>query len=109
MRLGFQVKLLARTLAFKTPLGVCLPFQTRMKINSISLLAAALLASAAILSAQETKPATNAAPRRTAAPPLVSPQLLPDGGVTFRLRASKANEVKVSGQFGADAPMTKDT
>src|SRR5438132_1569539 len=80
-----------------------------MKTNRISLLTAALLASASILSAQETKPATNAAPRRTAPPQLVSPELLPQGGVTFRLRASKANEVKVSGQFGSDAPMTKDT
>ncbi len=70
----------------------------------------ALLVSVAVVSSQETKPATNAPPRRgQQPPPLVSPELLPDGGVTFRLRASKANEVKVAGQFGADAPMTKDT
>jgi len=39
----------------------------------------------------------------------MSPEILPDGGVTFRYRAPKATEVKVSGQFGADAAMTKNT
>ena len=43
------------------------------------------------------------------APPLVSPDLLPDGGVTFRIKAPKATEVKVAGQFGPDAKMSKDT
>ncbi len=42
-------------------------------------------------------------------PPLVSPELLPDGSVTFRLRAPKATEVKISGQFGPEAVMGKDT
>jgi enterochelin esterase-like enzyme len=42
-------------------------------------------------------------------PPLVSPEFLPDGSVTFRLKAPKATEVKVSGQFGPDAAMSKDT
>jgi enterochelin esterase-like enzyme len=42
-------------------------------------------------------------------PPLVSPELLPDGGVAFRFKAPKATEVKVAGQFGSDAVMTKDT
>ncbi len=41
--------------------------------------------------------------------PLVSPELLPDGSVTFRLRAPKAAEVKVAGQFGPEAAMTKTT
>ena len=40
--------------------------------------------------------------------PLVSPELLPDGGVTFRFKAPKAAEVKVSGQFGAEAALAKD-
>ena len=40
--------------------------------------------------------------------PLVSPELLPDGGVTFRFKAPKATEVKVVGQFGAEAVLTKD-
>jgi enterochelin esterase-like enzyme len=47
--------------------------------------------------------------RSSATPPLVSPEILPQGVVAFRLRAPKATEVKVSGQFGADAPMSKDT
>jgi enterochelin esterase-like enzyme len=46
-------------------------------------------------------------PRRPPQAPLASPELLPDGGVTFRIRAPKAAEVKVSGQFGPEAPMTK--
>jgi enterochelin esterase family protein len=45
-------------------------------------------------------------PRRPQA--LVSPEILADGGVTFRIRAPKATEVKVSGQFGRDATMAKD-
>ena len=39
--------------------------------------------------------------------PLVSPEVLPDGGVTFRFKAPKATEVKVSGQFGADTALAK--
>lgn len=31
-----------------------------------------------------------------------------DGGVTFRFKAAKAGEVKVSGQFGPETAMTKD-
>lgn len=38
---------------------------------------------------------------------MVSPELLADGGVTFRIRAPKATEVKVSGQFGPDSPLTR--
>ena len=40
--------------------------------------------------------------------PLVSPELLPDGGVTFRFMAPKATEVKVAGQFGPTTPLAKD-
>lgn len=40
--------------------------------------------------------------------PLVSPELMPDGAVTFRLNAPKATAVKVSGQFGPDAALSKD-
>ena len=69
-----------------------------------------LAASVVLAGAQETKPATNAPARRAAqAAPLVSPELLGDGGVTFRFRAPKAGEVKVSGQFGAEASLAKDT
>ncbi len=38
----------------------------------------------------------------------VSPELLSDGRVTFRLQAPTASDVKVSGQFGAEVVMTKD-
>jgi enterochelin esterase-like enzyme len=41
--------------------------------------------------------------------PLISPELRTDGGVTFRFKAPKAAAVKVSGQFGPDATMTKDS
>jgi enterochelin esterase-like enzyme len=72
-------------------------------------LQAALVATASVALSQESKPATNA-PARPAErpPPLVSPELLSNGGVTFRFKAAKANEVKVSGQFGADAAMAKN-
>ncbi len=40
--------------------------------------------------------------------PIVSPDLRPDGSVTFRYKAPKAADVKASGQFGADAAMAKD-
>jgi enterochelin esterase family protein len=74
-----------------------------------SLLVAALIAPVSIVSAQEIKSATNAPARRAERPaPLVSPELQPDGAVTFRFKAGKATEVKVSGQFGPDVAMTKD-
>ena len=76
--------------------------------RSITLLMLALLGSASAGWAQQTKPATNAPARRSERPaPIVSPEILPSGGVTFRFRAPKANEVKVSGQFGPDSPMLK--
>ena len=67
-----------------------------------------------------SRPHSSFHPRRTSPPPTrrraapgnrrrsFRPKLLPDGGVTFRLRAPKATEVKVAGQFGPDAAMTKD-
>ena len=79
-----------------------------MHIKSI-LLVATFVAFAVNALSQETRPATNAPPRRAQSPPVMSPEILPDGGVTFRYRAPKATEVKVSGQFGADAAMTKNT
>ncbi len=48
-------------------------------------------------------------PKQQARPaPLISPELLPDGGVTFRFKAPKAGEVKVAGQFGPTAALAKD-
>ncbi len=39
--------------------------------------------------------------------PLISPELLPDGGVTFRFKAPNAQDVKVAGQFGQTTPLIK--
>ncbi|MEY2409230.1 MAG: hypothetical protein QOF48_1900 [Verrucomicrobiota bacterium] len=69
---------------------------------------ATLLTSGCIAFSQQTKPSTHAPPRRPQAPPLLSPEILKDGGVIFRCKAAKAAEVKVSGQFGPDAVMNKD-
>jgi enterochelin esterase-like enzyme len=58
---------------------------------------------------------TTTAPRDPARNPAIdqpvhSPEVGPDRRVTFRLRAPKATEVSVSGEFQAGAlPMTKDT
>ena len=72
-----------------------------------SLLLCLLVASAVTGFAQNST--TNAPARRTGqAPPLISPELHDDGAVTFRFRAPKATEVKVSGQFGKEAALTKD-
>lgn len=51
--------------------------------------------------------ATQTNRRRQMGPP-ISPEKLADGSVTFRLRAPKASEVKVVGQFGPDAVMARD-
>jgi len=66
------------------------------------------------LRAQEAAPPkaeparTNALSRREAAP-LVSPEVHPDRSVTFRLRAPKANEVKVAGEWpGGPTALTND-
>ncbi|MBX3732296.1 MAG: esterase [Verrucomicrobiae bacterium] len=52
--------------------------------------------------------AAEAPVRRAPAGPLVSPELHADRSVTFRLRAPRASEVTVSGQFGPDAHLSKD-
>lgn len=79
-----------------------------MPLNTVLLTAVLLLLSVASVHAQPqpARAATNAPPRRP--PPLVSPELANDGSVTFRFRAPKANEVKVSGQFGAETGLSKD-
>jgi enterochelin esterase-like enzyme len=77
---------------------------------TVPLVLTTFLAGAVVTLAQETRPATNAPARRgSQTPPVMSPEILPDGGVTFRYRAAKASEVKVVGQFGSDAAMTKNT
>ena len=61
------------------------------------------------LAAQEARTATPPPKPAPARPgPVVSPEFLPDGGVTFRLRAPKANQVSVTGQFGPNADLVKD-
>ena len=62
------------------------------------------------MGAADAKIARPAAPARRPAPaaPILSPEILSDGSVTFRLKAPQAKEVKVSGQFGPEAVMTKD-
>ncbi len=68
-----------------------------------------LIATAMAAASLPTLAQTNAPARRAERPPpLVSPELRPDGGVTFRYKAPKATEVKAAGQFGPDAAMTKD-
>ena len=48
-------------------------------------------------------------PKRAPQPPVLSPEILPDQRVTFRIMAPKAAAVTVSGQFQrGPAPMTKD-
>jgi len=80
-----------------------------MKLTSIFL--GLLLGAAGAASAAET-PATNAAapPRRSQTPPVLSPEIQSDQCVTFRLRAPKAGEVVVNGQWASGrADLTKDT
>lgn len=64
-----------------------------------------LLAVASAAIAQDKKPAAPARNNRPA--PIVSPELAPEGKVTFRLRAPQAKEVKVQGQFGKETALTK--
>jgi enterochelin esterase-like enzyme len=54
----------------------------------------------AVLPAQTPTP--NRAPRGRGGAPLVSPEVQPDGHVTFRLRAPNANEVTLRGEWVAD-------
>jgi enterochelin esterase family protein len=76
-----------------------------MKLPTVYL-AAALCGIIPMAAAQESKPAPPPRPSRPA--PLISPEVTPDGCVTFRCRAPQAKEVKVSGQFGKETVMTKD-
>ena len=74
------------------------------------ILALAALVTGHALVAQETKPAAAPAPaaRRAQTPPIVSPQVNADRTATFRVRAPKATEVSVSGEWPkGNTPMTK--
>ncbi len=72
-------------------------FRTLSTFLSATVAAATLLAQAP---APATAPATNAPPvRRPQTPPVRSPEVGPDRTVTFRLRAPKASEVVLNGQW----------
>ncbi len=67
------------------------------------------LATTGALVAQGIQAGTNPPVRRPPpAPPLVSPELRGPSEVVFRLRASRATEVKLAGQLGPERPLTKD-
>ena len=85
----------------------------RLRASFASCFAAAVLGSClgvlspAALMAQTTPAAP--AKKNPPAPPVISPEILSDGRVTFRLQAPKASAVTVSGQFQrGPATMTKD-
>ncbi|HEY4904873.1 MAG TPA: alpha/beta hydrolase-fold protein [Candidatus Sulfotelmatobacter sp.] len=61
---------------------------------------------ATIAAAQESKPAQAAPPAPPA--PVVSPEVHPDGSVTFRLRAPNAQDVKVAWEGTQPEAMQKD-
>ncbi len=63
---------------------------------ALGLLAAGLAAS---VQAQNTTPATAAAPRRAPQAPIRSAEIADDRRVTFRIRAPKATDVTVNGQW----------
>jgi enterochelin esterase family protein len=59
-----------------------------------------------LAAAQRNKPAQ--APPPPQPPPLVSPEVHPDGSVTFRFRAPNAREVKLALEGAEPVPMQKD-
>jgi enterochelin esterase-like enzyme len=63
---------------------------------------------ATVFSTLAQAPSTNSAPRRNFTPPVISPQIAEDKSVTFRLRAPRASEVTVQGQWkNGRLPMSK--
>ena len=69
------------------------------------LIAAFITASVSLFA--QSAASTNAASRRPA--PVYSPEIHGGGKVTFRIRAPKASEVKVSGEWSGDTiELTKD-
>ena len=82
-----------------------------MKISKQRLVACAVLfLSAGAAIAQPSPQPGPGAGRGTAPPRVVSPEVLPDNRVIFRLRAPNANEVVVNGNWpdGRGLKMTKD-
>ena len=87
------------------------------RLRRLGLVLAPALACSSLLVAQQPAPTTPAAPQAAApapagrggrgAPPVKSPEIAPDGRVTFRLRAPNAKDVAVS-MGGKQLPMQKD-
>ena len=85
------------------------PKLIRYPIPMRSLLLLGLLVAVSASSPAQNSTSTNAPARRAGqSAPVLSPELHTDGAVTFRLRAPKATEVKVAGQFGKETALTKD-
>jgi enterochelin esterase family protein len=75
----------------------------------LPLLALALTVTSALAQTPPAAP-TNAAPRRTFQAPVRSPEVATNRQVTFRLRAPKATEVTLNGQWpDGKATLTRDT
>ncbi len=71
-----------------------------MRLLTCFLGPALFLAAGVVLAQAPTTPTpTNAPPRRTGPPPVRSPEIALDGRVTFRIRAPKAGDVAVAGQW----------
>ncbi len=70
----------------------------------------ALVCAPAAFSQQAAAPSAAGRGAQGPLPRVVSPELLPDKKVTFRLRAPKAGEVLLNGNWdgGRNIPMTKD-
>lgn len=91
---------------FARVLGIPMNISSRSALRC--LFTATVLGLASTQAQTVPPPTPPAAPRPARAGPVVSPELKSDGSVTFRLRAPKATEVKVSGQFGPELTLTKD-
>ncbi len=74
-----------------------------MKVKFVCL----VFASCCLVSQAETPTPAPAPARAKMAQAPASPELLPDGRVTFRCKAPQAQEVKVAGQFGAEVKLEK--
>jgi len=83
---------------FARVLGIPMNISSRSALRC--LFTATVLGLASTQAQTVPPPTPPAAPRLARPGPVVSPELKSDGSVTFRLRAPKATEVKVSGQFG---------
>jgi len=79
-------------------------------VLSVALVCVSILAGGPVLAQQATPPAMPAAGRGPQGPRVVSPEVLPDKKVTFRLLAPKAATVVLNGNWdqGTNIAMTRD-